>query len=150
MAKVPASAIVYLICSYFLSFFGRRVFFLMEFSLSKNTTFEEVFFLTSKFDLLPFCSNSSSKDAYYLIWKFRLEIIFGFPSQVLDINLGSKFPICFSAFGCSYLYSRVRNSSTGMFISFWEIFPPILSYSSQYVYNFSAIELKWTKKLNSL
>ena len=31
-------------------------------------------------------------------------------------------------------YSRVRNSSTGTFINFWEIFPPILSYSSQYVY----------------
>ena len=33
-----------------------------------------------------------------------------------------------------FLYSRVRNSSTSTFISFWEFFPPILSYSSQYVY----------------
>ena len=34
------------------------------------------------------------------------------------------------------LYSRVLNSSTGTFINFWELFPPVYCYSSQYVYLF--------------
>ena len=40
--------------------------------------------------------------------------------------------VCLSFCG----YSRVRNSSTGTFNNFWDFFPPILSYSGQYVYYF--------------
>ena len=43
----------------------------------------------------------------------------------------------FRVFSGLHHYSKVRNSSTCMFINFWDFFPPVQSYLAPYVYLFS-------------